>query len=300
MTLFQDLYWPRASSLLQRGGCGEADVALAGVPWFMASLSPGRCDLGPSALRAALSRFSCFDVEYGIDLQRLCVYDWGDLDVSAQTPECGFAQVVKHLMRVRESAPLMLTLGGDNSITRPFVHAQGESLAALGLITLDAHFDLRSTAQGLSNGNPISALLGDGMPGHNIVQIGVQSFSNSAHYAQVAKTAGMRCITIEQVNRKGMAAAIHQALAWLECVEKIVIDIDLDVLDRVWMPAAPGSRPGGLTPFQLGEAAYLLGCEPRVVAADLVELDPVQDIGDVSVMNAAKCLLAFLSGYCSR
>jgi len=300
MTLFQDLYWPRASSLLQRGGCGEADVSLAGVPWFMASLSPGRCDLGPAAIRSALSRFSCFDVEHGVDLQRLCIRDWGDLDVSTQTPECGFDQVVAYLMRVRESSPVMLALGGDNSITRPFVHAQGGALASIGLITLDAHFDLRSTAQGLSNGNPISALLGDGMPGHNIVQIGVQSFSNSAHYANVAKTAGMRCITIEQVNAKGMEAAIHWALEWLEGVERIVIDFDLDVLDRVWMPAAPGSRSGGLTPFQLGEAAYLLGRAPRVVAADLVELDPLQDIGDVSVMSAAKCVLAFLSGYCSR
>ena len=35
----------------------------------------------------------------------------------------------------------------------------------IGLITLDAHFDMRDLERGLGNGNPVRALIEDGLPG---------------------------------------------------------------------------------------------------------------------------------------
>ena len=63
--------------------------------------------------------------------------------------------------------------------------------ALCGLLTIDAHLDLRSLDGGLSNGNPVRALLADGLPGGQIVQVGLQSFANSAAYAEVAREAGI-------------------------------------------------------------------------------------------------------------
>ena len=40
---------------------------------------------------------------------------------------------------------LTLLVGGNNAVTRPGVHALGLPLDQVGLITLDAHFDLRDT-----------------------------------------------------------------------------------------------------------------------------------------------------------
>ena len=55
----------------------------------------------------------------------------------------------------------------------------GGALDEIGLITLDAHFDMRELDEGLSNGNPVRALMEDGLPGKNIAQIGLASFANS-------------------------------------------------------------------------------------------------------------------------
>ena len=49
-------------------------------------------------------------------------------------------------------------------MTRPAVLAL-RALDGVGLITLDAHFDMRDTSEGLSNGNPVRALIEDGLPG---------------------------------------------------------------------------------------------------------------------------------------
>ena len=75
---------------------------------------------------------------------------------------------------------LTLLVGGNNAVTRPAVVALGLPLDQVGLITLDAHFDLRDTSGGLGNGNPVRALREDGLPGKNIAQIGLAPFANSA------------------------------------------------------------------------------------------------------------------------
>jgi len=61
----------------------------------------------------------------------------------------------------------------------------------VGLITLDAHFDLRDTSDGPRNGNPIRCLLEDGLPGRNICQIGIAPFANTAAMHATADEAGI-------------------------------------------------------------------------------------------------------------
>ena len=101
-------------------------------------------------------------------------------------------------------------------MTRPGVHAVSEGLGLplekIGLITLDAHFDMRDTSQGLGNGNPVRALREDGLPGRNIAQIGLAPFANSAEMHRDAVDGGHLIVTIGDVRREGIAKAISAAL----------------------------------------------------------------------------------------
>ncbi|MBX3327841.1 MAG: agmatinase family protein [Nitrospira sp.] len=275
-------------------------MKLVGVPLYLASLTPGRCDLAPSAIRSALRQFSTFDLEHSVQLEQRCIEDFGDLGVSDLKPEEAFETIANSIRSYGRNSGVVLVLGGDNSVTRPLVHGVTDSLNETGLITLDAHLDVRRADLGLTNGNVIRVLLNDGVPGRNIVQIGLQPFSNSASYARFARGHDIRGITVSEVWQRGIESVIREALESLSHTRCIVVDFDLDVLDRSFMPGAPGARPGGLSPRELFDAAYLLGKHPLVQAADFVELDPTKDVADVSVMNAAKCLLSFLSGISSR
>lgn len=301
MTKFiEDFDWPRASSLLRSPGKSDQRVVLIGVPLYLASLTPGRCDLAPAAIRTALRRFSTYDLEHSVELEGMHIADVGDLPVAELSPEAAFATIVENIRACTEKSKILLVLGGDNSVTRSMVHGVAKSLTEIGLITLDAHLDIRRLERGLTNGNPIRALLDDGMPGQNIVQIGLQPFANSATYARYAKESGIRGISMSEVSQKGIAVVIKDALETLSHTRRIVVDFDLDVLDRAYMPGAHGARPGGLSPRELFEAAYLLGKSSAVVGADFVELDPTCDIADISVMSAVKCLLSFVAGIAER
>jgi len=223
------------------------------------------------------------------------------LAVVESTPADAFESIRDAVAgHVAESAAVVL-LGGDNSITRAGCHGLGAPLDRCGLITLDAHFDLRTLDGGLNNGNPVRALLADGLPGDQIVQIGLQSFANSPAYAEVARQAGIEVLTMDDVTEYGLVKVMQNALASLGTrVERIYVNFDIDVLDRAFAPACPGSRPGGMTPFGLRRAAHLCGAHHRVHAIDIVEIDPTLDVADITVLAAAACLLEFASGVLER
>lgn len=298
--MYHDPHWPRAHTWLKTEREARSGLAVLGVP-LNASISPGRPDLAPGAIRDALKLFSPCDVEHGVDLLETPALDLGDLPTENLTPEVAVGAVRLALTGDAERLPVFVLLGGDNAVTRPGVHALGLPLSEVGVITLDAHFDLRSLENGLHNGNPIWALLEDGLPGRNIVQLGIQNFANSAAYAEVAAQADIEVITAERLQAKGAEETLLAALAWLENrVSAIYVDLDIDVLDRAACPGAPGARPGGLHPWQVRRMAYLLGRHPKVRAMDIVELDPERDINQVTALAAAASLLSFASGVACR
>ena len=312
--LTDDPFWPRASAWL----AGEfapsssnslGSLAVIGAPLRLGSITPGRCDLAPEAVRAILRKFSVYDIESDIDLRRLAVRDLGDLPLADLRLEDAFEPLKRAVSDALEDADAVIVIGGDNGVTRPGVHGVADSLAGsqpgsiknCGLITLDAHFDLRDLSDGLTNGNPVRALLADGLPGENIVQIGIQPFANSQAYTQVAIDAGIIVVTMSQIRAHGVERLLTESLDDLtERVDHIYVDLDIDSLDRIFAPATPGSRPGGLTPYELRRVAWLCGAHPLVRAIDLVEVDPTQDVADATVMATASCLLSFASGLLAR
>lgn len=300
---FEDPYWPRASAWLHgehwKETCGS--LAIIGAPLRLGSITPGRSDLTPGAVRAILRKFSCHDLESGADLHQLAVRDFGDMELSFATLEEAFEPLSQGVQDALEDATAIMILGGDNGVTRGGVHGLGLPLDRCGLLTFDAHFDLRDLSLGLTNGNPVRALLNDGLPGENIVQMGIQGFANSRAYAEFAHDVGISVVTMGQIRSRDFETLVAGALAHLsDHVEAIYVDFDIDVLDRIFAPACPGSRPGGLTPWELKRAAFLCGQHPKVRAADLVEVDPEADIAETTVLTTASCLLSFASGLVTR
>jgi formiminoglutamase len=280
-------------------------LAVIGAPLRLGSITPGRCDLAPAAVRAILRKFSCYDIESDADLRSISARDLGDLPLADMKLEEAFEPLREAVSEALEGAEAVVIIGGDNGVTRPGVHGvaggRAGSLEHCGLITLDAHFDLRDLSNGLTNGNPVRALLADGLPGENVVQIGIQPFANSQAYAQAAGEAGITVVTMGQIRAHGVERLLTESLEDLsEHVEHIYVDLDIDSLDRIFAPATPGSRPGGLTPYELRRVAWLCGAHPLVRAIDLVEVDPTRDVADATVMATASCLLSFASGLLAR
>ena len=298
-----DPNWPRASAWL--AGTHSADpacrLAVLGAPLRLGSITPGRTDLAPAAVRSILDRMSTYDLESDRDLNRVAASDRGDVALADIAPADALVPLATAVRGSLAEADALALLGGDNSITRPGCHGMCSELSRAGLLTLDAHLDLRDLNPELTNGNPVRALLADGLPGANVVQIGIQPFANSRAYLEVAREAGIKVVSVSEAHARGIGMVVEEALDLLdETVDAIYVDLDLDVLDRVFAPATPGSRPGGLTPAEVRTAARLCGAHPKVRVLDLVEIDPTKDVAEATVFAAGLCLLSFASGLLGR
>jgi arginase family enzyme len=166
---------------------------------------------------------------------------------------------------------------------------------------LDAHFDLRDTDGGLNNGNPIQALLDDGLPGAHISQIGLAPFANTKKAHDKAKRVGICVHTLSACAERGFVSLARGELERLSGLcDTIYVDFDIDVIDRAQMPAAPGARPGGIAVRDFFAAARIIAAHPKVGCVDLTEFDPSRDVGDIGALTAARWLAEILAGYAAR
>jgi arginase family enzyme len=290
--------WPNLSELVLLEH-RHAPVGLVGAPLAAGSVTAGRCDLAPDTLRRTLRRIGRYDVGTRRELATL-VADQGDVDIADLGIEDATPVIREAVATSAERHALTLLVGGNNAVTRPAVLALGADLESVGLITLDAHFDMRDLDAGLSNGNPVRALIEDGLPGANIAQVGLASFANSRAMHEDAIAAGNLVVTIGDVRSNGISHAIDRALDHVSHCDVLVVDCDIDVIDRSQFPAAPGARPGGMCVEDFYFAVRRLASDPRVRVIDLTEWDPPLDSTDLSALTAARWVAECLAGFEAR
>ncbi|SFR82479.1 formiminoglutamase [Agromyces sp. CF514] len=322
-TLSHDPSWPRAGgwpAFDATDAAASVDLALLGVPAWRTSLSPTSAYATPAAIRDALRRYSPAlmpDRTAGgavLDLvaageampgaprgrgdDGLVIVDAGDID-EPDGPE-GEARTRAAVASALGRARALMALGGDNSVTvATALGAWGDDLGRAGLVTIDAHYDLRD---GVSNGSPVRRLVEAGLDPARIVQIGIADFANSAAYARRAADLGITVIHRDELHHRAPADVMAEALGIAGAAGGPVhLDVDVDVCDRSVAPACPASVPGGIAAWELRALVRAAASDARVRSADLVEIDATTDAADHrTVRLAALCVLEFAAGLALR
>jgi arginase family enzyme len=288
MALPHDSLWPRASSLFLREDNGPSDVSLVGIPASLTSLSPTSAHETPDAIRGALSRYSTSHSDPRVSLEKLSLRDCGN----TSSPDSDEASTITQIGKLKVETTLLLALGGDNSIT----YAGVKGTESTGLITFDAHYDLRD---GISNGSPVRRLVEAGLEGKKVVQIGIADFSNSVEYAKRAKEYGITVIHRSALRSRSVADVWAEAITLAG--NKVFVDFDMDVCDRSVVPACPAAAPGGISADEIRQFAFLAGASSSVIGADITEIDSTKDASDERTIRlAALVVLEVIAGFSTR
>jgi len=292
----EDALWPRAAGWLSPAGSGQYDLGLFGVLASETSISATGADATPAEIRVALGRYSTYSWSQNKDLRDLSFADFGD----SETPDSpdGEETTMELAARVSKNSSLAIALGGDNSITYAVMKGVfGEELGSSGLITFDAHHDLRD---GVSNGSPVRRLIEAGLPGTSVVQIGINDFSNSPQYAARAKEYGVHVIPRSALRNRTAESVMDEALSKLGN-KQIHVDIDMDVCDRAFVPGCPAAAPGGISADELRQFAFLVGKAKQVRSVDITEIDAMADSADGrTVRLGALTVLELANGLANR
>ena len=315
--LSRDPLWPRAGGWPATTPDGSrAYLAILGVPAWRTSLSPTGAHATPAAVRDALRRYSPALIDGPgtaadagpVDLGELDVVDLGDVD-EPDGPD-GEARTRAAVASALAQARALVALGGDNSLTvATALGAWGDDLATAGLVTLDAHYDLRD---GVSNGSPVRRLVEAGLDPTRVVQIGIADFANSAAYARRAVDLGITVVTVDELRRRlyqggqggpgALGDVAREALAIAGAAGGPVhLDVDVDVCDRSVAPGCPASVPGGLGAWELRTLVREVARDGRVRSVDIAEVDATADTPDGrTVRLAALCVLEVLASLAAR
>ena len=300
-TLSHDPLWPRTGAwpVSAAADTGPIDLAIIGVPTSRTSLSPSNAHETPAAIREAIRRYSGHVVGPGAPHHRgsesqlvldeaLTIVDAGDCaDPDTEPGEQSAAAMIAALAA---RAALVVALGGDNALTVPAtLGVAGTSLSTAGLITFDAHHDLRD---GRSNGSPVRRLIEAGLDPQRIVQIGIADFANSRAYRERAQQLGITVIHRDELHERPMRDVVAEALEIAGAGGgPIHVDLDVDVCDRSVAPGCPASIPGGLQAHELRTATRLLAADERVRGIDIAEVDATADAPDGRTVRLAALLV---------
>jgi arginase family enzyme len=140
----------------------------------------------------------------------------------------------------------------------------------------------------------------DGLPGKNIAQVGLASFANTAKMHHDALDAGNLVVSIEEVRRDGIEKWVERTMEHMAHADAIVLDCDIDVIDRAQMPGAPGARPGGMQVSDFFWAVRRIAGDHRVRIIDLTEWDPSLDPTDLSALTAGRWVAESVAGFENR
>lgn len=284
------------------------DAAFVGAPFDVATTHRPGARFGPRALRAQAYDPGTYSLDLGLELwDWLTVVDHGDALCPHGQTERSHAAIRERVRAVASRGIVPLVCGGDHSITWPSATAVAESLPegqTLGMVHFDAHADTADVLDGnlASHGTPMRRLIESGaVRGENFVQIGLRGYWPDAATFDWMHQQGMRWHTMQEVWERGTAAVMAEAVAEaMQGADRLYVSVDIDVLDPGFAPGTGTPEPGGMVPADLLRIVRALALRADVAALDVVEVAPPYDHADLTVNNAHRVVLEFLSGMAAR
>jgi arginase len=284
----------------ERGADQPRKVAILGAPLDLGAARRG-VDMGPSAIR--LSGLSERLEGLGVSVE-----DWGN--VAAEIPEvasedderarylpailASCAQIAKSVGDIVRAGRMPLVLGGDHSIAMGTLAGLVSISGTGAILWLDAHGDLNrpsTSPTGNVHGMPLAAALGacgfdfgSGMheppwaAPERVVLIGVRSLDPGER--ELVRDLGLHVFTMSDIDRRGVAAVVHQALDIVAGASWVHLSLDVDVCDPEIAPGVGTPVRGGLSYRETHLAMELIAESRLMTSMEVVELNPVLDLAD--------------------
>lgn len=270
----------------------EADIAVVGVPFDMATTYRPGARFGPRAIReqsAFVGQYPWghWPWEFNIWETRRVV-DWGDAPNTVfwqGYPDRMIAAVRESVSAIHAAGVAPLALGGDHMVAYPLVAAAAEHHGPVSLVHFDAHSDTWDMGDDLNHGTMfrLAARAGWIAPERSI-QVGMRTPNPD--------DCGFRVVDADELLDRPIDATVAEIRERVGD-HPVYLSFDVDFLDAAFVPGTGTPVVGGPNPR---EARKLLRglAGLRVVAADVVEVAPHLDPTATTAITAATIALDLL------
>jgi arginase len=289
-------------------------VSILGAPLDLGQTRRG-VDMGPSAIR--YSGLAERLQEIGLE-----VTDGGN--VTAELPEVAGVkdEHARYLPAILESCRALgeqvaamvrdgdmpLVLGGDHSIAMGTLAGLSSELGRGGVLWVDAHGDINtpgSSPSGNVHGMALAAAVGacgfsiDGLGDspwvepERVALVGVRELDPGEK--ALARELDLCVLTMADIDRRGIASVMHEALTVVQGPAFVHLSLDVDVCDPEIAPGVGTPVRGGLSYREAHLAMELIAeAGSLLTSLEVVEVNPILDhanvTGDLAVGLVASAL----------
>ncbi|WP_163560329.1 formimidoylglutamase [Halomonas sp. NO4] len=245
---------------------------------------------GPAALRRALAPLSWH--------RQGPAYDAGDVRCEGDAMEEAQQVLANYLAPLLGEGHLPIVLGGGHEVAFASWSGLAQHLAAsvetaphVGIINLDAHFDLRDPQHVRSSGTPFSQIADDCLQrgwSFRYACLGVSRAANTRALFNRADQLGVMVREDRDITAPCLADIEKDLGGFIRDCDHLYLTIDLDVLPAAEAPGVSAPAARGV-PLALIEP--LIECirdSGKLRLADLAELNPATDIDGRTARVAAR------------
>ena len=275
--------------LPRRDEVDRCDVGVVGVPFDAGTTYRPGARFGPIAIRQATRLLRGYHAPLDVEpFGAQQVADAGDITANPFDIAEAIGQIEAGAEATLEGADRFLALGGDHTIALPLLRAVNRKFGQVALLHLDAHLDTWDTYFGAAytHGTPFRRAWEEGLLREDSsVHVGIRGPLFSRDDLPDDERFGFAVVTAMDLEEAGIGGVVERVRERVRDAP-VYLSVDIDVIDPGLAPGTGTPEPGGLTTREvLGILRGMAGM--NIVSADLVEVAPAYDAGEVTAMAAS-------------
>jgi agmatinase len=279
----------------------KAKVVILPLPYEKTTSYIQGTKKGPQAIISASYYLELYDEELKKEPYEVGLHTLNEFIPQEESLEGSLEQIHQRFLPLIKTSKLIVTLGGEHSLSLPIVRAFKTRYPNLSVLYLDAHADLRDEYEGEKYSHAcVGRRISEISP---LVEVGIRSLSKEeADYIEKRKLKVFYNYQIEDKKdppaarlpaRQGRQGWIKEVISDLS--QDVYITVDLDIFDTGIMPSVGTPEPGGLSWCEVLELLFQTAQNKNIVGFDIVELVPQK--GNVAPDFLAAKLVYKLIGY---
>jgi agmatinase len=264
------------------------DLAVWGVPFDSATSNRPGARFGPQAIRRA-SAILDGDPQYpfGFDpYETLAVIDWGDCGIDHGRVDLVPAAIERQAAAIIGAGPMLLTLGGDHSVTYSLLKAHAAKFGPLALVQFDAHQDTWNPDPArIDHGSFVARAANEGLIDvKHSIQVGIRTHAPA--------DCGIEMIYGYEITALG-ADAVAERILRRAGKGRAYLSFDIDALDPAFAPGTGTPVAGGLSTREAMAILRALG-PLDLVGMVVMEVSPPYDHADITALAGATMAMTLI------
>jgi agmatinase len=276
------------------------DVAIVGAPYDQGTSGRAGAREAPGIISRATYMphgLHCDLLDGQIDSD-LNICDLGDLE-----PSPGGGSMSLH--HAKEKLSLML----DNTVTRPIMIGGDHSMTWANffathnlypqdqrwhMIVIDAHMDCWDPDKHVDHGNFLHPIMAQNML-ETVHFVGTRGYAHGTDHIKFVLSNGGMIHSMETIAIDGLQKVVDRIIQ--ECRhEYVYLSADIDAVDPAFAPGTGTPEPGGLTSIEFLALGRIFATNLNVRGADIMEVCPPYDHGDITSMLAHRYVCSVIHG----